>query len=207
MLLDRRKIRRWAKWVALALAVIFALSFLFMGVGYGGAGFNISEIFTSGGCSSDNSTTATSTVEEQLAAFDTALQANPNDTVALLGVANLFKKLYEQGEGNGTQYLLTLGQVPRAAHSGRPHSEGRLPALGQHLPEPGRATTTTSAVADARTRLSPPTRRIPTSTCKLGIAQQKSRTTRARRCWRGRSTSNWRRTANPRLRSRIRSPS
>lgn len=107
MLLDRRKIRKWAKWVALALAVIFALSFLFMGVGYGGAGFNISEIFTSGGCSSDNSTTATSTVEEQLTAFDKALQANPNDTVALLGVANLFKKLYDQGEGNGTQYLLT----------------------------------------------------------------------------------------------------
>jgi cytochrome c-type biogenesis protein CcmH/NrfG len=107
LLLDRRKIRRWAKWVALILAIIFALSFLFMGVGYGGAGFNISEIFT-GGCSSDNgSSTATTSVEEQIAAYDKALQANPNDTQALLGVANLFNKLYQDGQGSGTQYLLT----------------------------------------------------------------------------------------------------
>lgn len=94
--------------MALALAIIFALSFLFMGVGYGGAGFNISEIFTGGGCSNTNgSTTATSTIEEQLTAFDAALKANPNDTVALLGVANLFNDLYQQGEGTGNQYLLS----------------------------------------------------------------------------------------------------
>jgi tetratricopeptide (TPR) repeat protein len=83
--------------VALALAIIFALSFLFMGVGYGGAGFNISEIFTGGGCSSNTATTA----------YDAALQANPNDTQALLGVANLFDDLYQQGQGTGSQYLLT----------------------------------------------------------------------------------------------------
>jgi cytochrome c-type biogenesis protein CcmH/NrfG len=93
--------------VALALAIIFALSFLFMGVGYGGAGFNISEIFTGGGCSSNTATTGTSTVEQQLAAYDAALQANPNDTQALLGVANLFDDLYQQGQGTGSQYLLT----------------------------------------------------------------------------------------------------
>ncbi len=106
MLLDRRKIRRWAKWVALALAIIFALSFLFMGVGYGGAGFNISEIFTSGGCSSNTDTTEANTVEEQLAAYDAALKTNPNDTTALLGIANIMRDLYEKGEGDGNQYLL-----------------------------------------------------------------------------------------------------
>ena len=106
MLLDRRKIRRWAKWVALILAIIFALSFLFMGVGYGGAGFDISQMFK-GGCSSNNATTDSTSIEDQLNAYDQALQANPDDTAALLGVANLFNKLYNQGEGNGTQYLLT----------------------------------------------------------------------------------------------------
>lgn len=106
MLLDRRKIRKWAKWVALALAIIFALSFLFMGVGYGGAGFNISEIFTSGGCSSNTGTTQSNTVEQQLAAYDEALKTNPNDTTALLGIANIMSQLYEKGEGEGNQYLL-----------------------------------------------------------------------------------------------------
>jgi cytochrome c-type biogenesis protein CcmH/NrfG len=106
LLLDRRKIRKWAKWVALILAVIFALSFLFMGVGYGGAGFNISQIFT-GGCSNSNqSSTATTSVEQQLTAYDQALQTNPNDKNALLGVANLFAKLYQEGQGNGNQYLV-----------------------------------------------------------------------------------------------------
>ncbi len=47
MLLDRKRINKWAKWVALFLAIIFAAGFLFVGVGYGGAGFNLSEIFTS----------------------------------------------------------------------------------------------------------------------------------------------------------------
>ena len=46
MLLDRRRIRKWAKWVALLLAVVFALSFLLLGVGYGGgAGLNIFDLF------------------------------------------------------------------------------------------------------------------------------------------------------------------
>ena len=46
MLLDRRRIKKWAKWVALFLAIVFAGGFLFLGVGYGGAGFNLSDAFS-----------------------------------------------------------------------------------------------------------------------------------------------------------------
>jgi len=103
LLLDRRRIRKWAKWVALVLAIVFVLSFLFMGVGYGGAGFNISEIFTNGGCSSTG-TAEPNTVEEKLKAYEEALEVNPNDTDALLGIANIMRDLYEQ---NGEiEYLL-----------------------------------------------------------------------------------------------------
>jgi tetratricopeptide (TPR) repeat protein len=41
-----------------------------------------------------------------LAAYDAALQTNPNDTTALLGIANILNDLYQQGEGDGNQYLL-----------------------------------------------------------------------------------------------------
>jgi cytochrome c-type biogenesis protein CcmH/NrfG len=86
VLLDRRKIKKWAKWVALILAVVFALSFLFLGVGYGGAGFNLSSIFTD-----KKSTTATTTITDKLKTFQTTLAANPNDVTALLGVATIYQ--------------------------------------------------------------------------------------------------------------------
>lgn len=86
MLLDRRRIKKWAKWIALILAVVFALSFLFLGVGYGGAGFNLSSIFTN-----KSSTTKTTTVTDQLKAFEATLAANPNDVTALLGAATIYQ--------------------------------------------------------------------------------------------------------------------
>jgi predicted Zn-dependent protease len=90
LLLDRRKIRKWAKWVALGLAIVFALSFLFLGVGYGGAGFNISEIF-SGGCSEKS--TQPQTQQEKLDAFLATLESNPYDVTALLGAAEIYQDI------------------------------------------------------------------------------------------------------------------
>ena len=103
MLLDRKKIRKWAKWVALALAVIFGLSFLFLGVGYGGAGFNLSAIF-----SRDNKTQTTKpqTAEEKLQSYLKTLEANPKDTTTMLEVATLYEQMYKEGEGKGNEYLL-----------------------------------------------------------------------------------------------------
>ncbi len=106
MLLDRRKIRRWAKWVALALAIIFVVSFLFLGVGYGGAGFNISQIFTSGGCTSKTATSQAKTTDAQLAAYEQTLKTNPKDKDALIGLANLYQQIYDAGQSNGNAALL-----------------------------------------------------------------------------------------------------
>jgi len=102
LLLDRKRIRRWAKWVALGLAIIFALSFLFLGVGYGGAGFNLSALFTS-----DKNTGATEpqTDEERLDAYLQTLSANPEDTTTMLTIATLYEDMYQAGKGEGTEYL------------------------------------------------------------------------------------------------------
>ena len=100
MLLDRRKIRKWAKWVALALAIVFALSFLFMGVGYGGAGFDLSSIFR-GGDKSD--TTEPLTTEEKLTAALQALETNDKDTTKMLEAATLCEQMYD--ETRDSRYL------------------------------------------------------------------------------------------------------
>jgi tetratricopeptide (TPR) repeat protein len=102
LLLDRRRIRKWAKWVALVLAIVFVLSFLFMGVGYGGAGFNISEIF-SGGCTE---TTQVPAAQARLNSYLATLETNPNDTAALAGAMGVY---YDQQEyGNAAAYMKRL---------------------------------------------------------------------------------------------------
>ncbi len=89
MLLDRRRINKWARWVALILAIVFAAGFLFMGVGYGGgAGFNLSELFTGGNKTPD----APQTPEEKIAAYQALLTANPNDAAALIGLATVYQE-------------------------------------------------------------------------------------------------------------------
>jgi cytochrome c-type biogenesis protein CcmH/NrfG len=88
LLLDRKRINKWAKWVALGLAIIFAASFLFLGVGYGGAGFNLSELFTG----DDNSTNTTLTADEKVAALEAKLQQNPKDVTTLLELATVYQQ-------------------------------------------------------------------------------------------------------------------
>ena len=88
MLLDRKRINRWAKWVALFLAIVFAAGFLFMGVGYGGAGFNLSELFTSDNNVPDNPQTP----EDKIAAYQAQLTQNPNDMAALIGLATVYQQ-------------------------------------------------------------------------------------------------------------------
>jgi cytochrome c-type biogenesis protein CcmH/NrfG len=86
LLLDRRRIRKWAKWIALLLAVVFALSFLLLGVGYGGgAGFNIFDLF-----GNKSSTNTTLTGNERIAALQTQLQQNPKDITTLQALATAY---------------------------------------------------------------------------------------------------------------------
>jgi cytochrome c-type biogenesis protein CcmH/NrfG len=88
LLLDRKRINKWAKWVALALAIIFAASFLFLGVGYGGAGFNLSSLFTD----NKESTNTTLTVDQKVVALEAKLQQNPKDVTTLLELATIYQQ-------------------------------------------------------------------------------------------------------------------
>jgi cytochrome c-type biogenesis protein CcmH/NrfG len=88
LLLDRRRIRKWAKWVALFLAVIFALSFLFLGVGYGGgAGLNIFDLF-----GKKDTTNTTLSPDAKINALLVTLQQNPNDVTTLLALATVYQQ-------------------------------------------------------------------------------------------------------------------
>jgi tetratricopeptide (TPR) repeat protein len=103
LLLDRRKIRKWAKWIALGLAIVFALSFLFMGVGYGGgAGFNISEIFSGGGCSGNTASEETQTELDKLLV---SLEADPDNADLMVQVGDQYALRYDPESGAGADNL------------------------------------------------------------------------------------------------------
>jgi cytochrome c-type biogenesis protein CcmH/NrfG len=103
LLLDRKRIRRWTKWIALFLAIAFGGGFLFLGVGYGGAGFNISDAFS---CANENTASTADTPEARIAAFEQRLQEDPNDVEALLGLATIY-----QNDGQLTVAAAYLEQV------------------------------------------------------------------------------------------------
>jgi hypothetical protein len=67
-----------------ALAAIFAISFVFLGVGTGAGGFSLSDLFGGGGGSS--SATA---FDDQIDAAQSKLAANPNDTTTLADLVQL----------------------------------------------------------------------------------------------------------------------
>jgi hypothetical protein len=72
-----------------ALAAIFAISFVFLGVGTGTSGFSFSDIF-GGGDGGD----VASAFDDDINAAQQQLAANPNDTTAL---ANLVRLHYQAG--------------------------------------------------------------------------------------------------------------
>jgi len=91
LLLDRRRINKWAKWIAIGLAVVFAGGFLFMGVGYGGAGFNISEAFSS--CAGKETVANPEDPEGKIKLLEDQLAANPNDVTVLIALSSAYKEL------------------------------------------------------------------------------------------------------------------
>ncbi|MCL4310341.1 MAG: tetratricopeptide repeat protein [Actinomycetota bacterium] len=85
MLLDRKKINRISRWFAIALATIFALSGILLGVGSKVGG----NIFA--GCAqSTPSADSQSSVGDRESYFLTQLKQNPKDTDAMLQLANLY---------------------------------------------------------------------------------------------------------------------
>jgi cytochrome c-type biogenesis protein CcmH/NrfG len=103
LLLDRKRVKRWTKWIALFVAIAFAGGFLFLGVGYGGAGFNVSDAFS---CANENTASTADTPEARIAAFEQRLQQDPNDVEALLGLATIY-----QNNGQLTAAAVYLEQV------------------------------------------------------------------------------------------------
>jgi len=100
--------RRVVQVVFGGLAVIFAISFVFLGVGTGGGGFSFSDLFGGGGGSSSTA------FDSDIKAAEARVAANPNDTVAL---GNLVRLHYSAANSN-------------TSSSGAPTSDGV-----QHLRE------------------------------------------------------------------------
>jgi cytochrome c-type biogenesis protein CcmH/NrfG len=67
---------------------VFAGGFLFMGVGYGGGGFSLSDIFTG----SDGEDNAPQTFDEQVEAYQAQLAQDPENVTALTGLATLYQQ-------------------------------------------------------------------------------------------------------------------
>lgn len=89
MLLDRKRIDRWAKVMAVGMALIFGLSFVFLGVGsgLGGLGDMWGSLF--GGNKTANSGGTT----DQIKTYEATLATNPKDITALLGIATQYEQL------------------------------------------------------------------------------------------------------------------
>ena len=100
--------RRVVRVVFGGLALIFAISFVFLGVGTGGGGFSFSDLFGGGGSSSSTA------FDDDISTAEKQLQVNPNDTTAL---GNLVRLHYSAANAN-------------ASSSGAPTSDGE-----QHLRE------------------------------------------------------------------------
>ena len=77
-----------------ALAAIFAISFVFLGVGTGGGGFSFSDLFGGG-----SSNSAASAFDDEISAAQQQLAANPNDPATLGRLVSLH---YQAGNANRT---------------------------------------------------------------------------------------------------------
>jgi cytochrome c-type biogenesis protein CcmH/NrfG len=101
LLLDRRRIRKWAKWIALILAIVFVLSFLLLGVGYGGgAGFNIFETLS---CANSQTTDTTLTQNAKIDALLATLAQNPKDIITMQALATAYLDINDAT--NAAKYL------------------------------------------------------------------------------------------------------
>jgi hypothetical protein len=75
--------RRVVRVVFGGLALIFAISFVFLGVGTGGGGFSFSDLFGGGGGSTSTA------FDSDISAAEAKLAANPNDTAAMADLVRL----------------------------------------------------------------------------------------------------------------------
>jgi tetratricopeptide (TPR) repeat protein len=101
VLLDRKKIRRWAKWVYLALAIVFVLGFLLVGIGNGPGSFSVSDIFNTSCSGSSTGDTQASNVKLQT--LLDALAADPTNTTTMLEIAAYYEELFNASQKTNTE--------------------------------------------------------------------------------------------------------
>jgi cytochrome c-type biogenesis protein CcmH/NrfG len=87
LLLDRKRIRKWARWVALILAIIFCVGAVGLGVGSGVGGGNVFDALS---CSSKTSTSVTTPLD-QVIALTAKIATDPTD----IGSMQLLATVYE----------------------------------------------------------------------------------------------------------------
>lgn len=105
MLLDRKKINRYAKVMAVVLVVVFGLSFVALGVG-SGVNLNWNDLWSSIGSKSQS---GANTPEQNIKAYTATLQTDPTNEVALLGMATAYRQL--QQPVKQAEYLEKLAAV------------------------------------------------------------------------------------------------
>ena len=105
MLLDRKRINRWAKVMAVVLVVVFGLSFVALGVG-SGVNLNWSDLWSSIGRKSQS---GPNTPEQNIKVYSVTLQTDPTNEVALLGMATAYRQL--QQPVKQAEYLEKLAAV------------------------------------------------------------------------------------------------
>lgn len=107
MLLDRKKINKYAKVMAAVLAVVFGLSFVALGVG-SGVNLNWSDLWNSIG-SKNNTQAGPNTPEQNIKTFEATLKTDPKNEAALLGMATAYRQL--QQPAKQAEYLEKLSEV------------------------------------------------------------------------------------------------
>jgi cytochrome c-type biogenesis protein CcmH/NrfG len=93
VLLDRKRINKWSKRVALAMAIVFGLSFVLLGVG-SGTGVNWSDLWNNLSGGTANSATS-GTPAARIKAYQAQLVTDPNNYDALVGIATQYQLLQQ----------------------------------------------------------------------------------------------------------------
>lgn len=105
MLLDRKKINRYAKVMAVVLVVVFGLSFVALGVG-SGVNLNWSDLWNSIGSKSQS---GPNTPEQNIKVYTATLKTDPKNETALLGIAAAYRQL--QLPAKQAEYLEKLAAL------------------------------------------------------------------------------------------------
>ncbi len=106
MMLDRDKISFWVRLVAIALAVIFVGSFIFMGIGTN-VNYNLFDLLSGGSEQQQQEQAQTTGSGEQIARAEQELEENPEDPKIIRRLAGLY---LENGQTDRATEVLKEGR-------------------------------------------------------------------------------------------------